>query len=205
MNVRTETATATRAGSTPPPRRRNADVRPREYLTPAEVDRLIAAAEARGRYGQRDATAVLLAFSHGLRAAELVSLTWVQVDFNDGVLHVKRAKGGRPSTQPLRGPEIRALRQLHRDWPEGRFVFQTERGGPMTTAGLRKMIARVGEAAGFDWGVHPHQLRHACGYALANKGTDTRTLQHYLGHRSIENTVRYPELAADRFNGLWQD
>jgi type 1 fimbriae regulatory protein FimB/type 1 fimbriae regulatory protein FimE len=97
------------------------------------------------------------------------------------------------------------LRQLRRDWPEGRFVLQTERGGPMSAAGFRKTLARIGEAANLPWLVHPHQLRHATGYALANKGTDTRTLQHYLGHRSIEHTVRYGELAADRFSGLWSD
>jgi site-specific recombinase XerD len=105
----------------------------------------------------------------------------------------------------LRGAELRALRQLRRDWPEGRFVFQSERGTPMTAAGFRKTLARIGEAAGFPWLVHPHQLRHATGYALANRGIDTRTLQHYLGHRSIEHTVRYSELAADRFAGLWHD
>ena len=189
----------------PPARRRNADLRPREHLTPAEVERLIETARRRGRYGQRDATAILVAYRHGLRVSELVGLTWSQIDFADGVLHVRRLKNGRPSTQPLHGSEIRALRQLRRDWPEGQFVFQTERGGPMTAAGFRKTLAAIGNAAGFDWLVHPHSLRHSTGYALANKGVDTRTLQHYLGHRCIEHTVRYSELAADRFAGLWQD
>jgi type 1 fimbriae regulatory protein FimB/type 1 fimbriae regulatory protein FimE len=187
----------------PPPRSRNADRRPREHLTPAEVERLIKTARRRGRYGQRDATAIAVAYTHGLRVSELSALTWSQVDFGEGVLHVTRLKNGRPSTQPLRGAEIRKLRQLRRDWPEGQFVFQTERGGPMTAAGFRKTLAAIGKAAGFEWLVHPHQLRHATGFALANKGVDTRTLQHYLGHRCIAHTVRYSELAADRFNGLW--
>jgi type 1 fimbriae regulatory protein FimB/type 1 fimbriae regulatory protein FimE len=134
-----------------------------------------------------------------------VTLTWSQIDFGEGVIHVRRLKNGRPSTQPLRGAEIRALRQLRRDWPEGQFVLQSERGGPWTAAGFRKTLAAIGEAAGFPWLVHPHQLRHATGYKLANDGVDTRTLQQYLGHRSIQHTVRYAELAADRFNGLWQD
>jgi type 1 fimbriae regulatory protein FimB/type 1 fimbriae regulatory protein FimE len=189
----------------PPPRQRNEDRRPREHLTPSEVERLIEAARKRGRYGQRDATAIILTYTHGLRVSELVALTWDQVDLQDGVIHVSRLKNGRDSTQPLRGPELRALRQLRRDWPKGRFVLQTERDGPMSAAGFRKTLARIGEAANFPWLVHPHQLRHATGYALANKGTDTRTLQHYLGHRSIEHTVRYSELAADRFSGLWSD
>jgi type 1 fimbriae regulatory protein FimB/type 1 fimbriae regulatory protein FimE len=189
----------------PPLRSRNADRRPREHLTPAEVDRLVEAAKKRGRYGQRDAAAILVTFTHGLRVSELCALTWSQVDFGDGVLHVTRLKNGRPSTQPLRGAEIRALRQLRRDWPQGQFVFQTERGGPMTAAGFRKTLAAIGEAADFEWPIHPHQLRHSTGFALANKGVDTRTLQQYLGHRSIEHTVRYTELAADRFHGLWND
>ena len=189
----------------PPPRSRNAERRPREHLTPAEIDRLVETARRRGRYGQRDAAAILVTFTHGLRVSELCGLTWSQVDFSAGVLHVTRLKNGRPSTQPLRGAEIRVLRQLRRDWPEGQFVFQTERGGPMTAAGFRKTLAVTGTAAGFEWPIHPHQLRHSTGFALANKGVDTRTLQQYLGHRSIEHTVRYTELAADRFHGLWND
>jgi type 1 fimbriae regulatory protein FimB/type 1 fimbriae regulatory protein FimE len=191
--------------TTPPQRKRNTDLRPREHLTPAEVDRLVEAARKRGRYGQRDATAILITFTHGLRVSELCALKWSQVDFGSGVLHVTRLKNGRPSTQPLRGAEIRALRQLRRNWPEGQFVFQTERGGPMTAAGFRKTLAAIGSAAGFYWSIHPHQLRHSTGFALANKGVDTRTLQEYLGHRSIEHTVRYSELAAGRFHGLWSD
>ena len=186
-------------------RGRNAERRPREFLTPDEVERLIATAKQRGRWGQRDAAAILFAFSHGLRVSELVALTWAQIDFRDGVIHVRRRKNGRDSTQPLRGAEVRVLKQLRREWPEGQFILQSERGGPISAAGFRVMLARTGKAAGFPWLVHPHQLRHATGYALANKGVDTRTLQHYLGHRSIAHTVRYTELAADRFTGLWQD
>lgn len=190
----------------PPRRQKNKALRPREHLTPAEVERLIATAKKRGRYGQRDAAAILLAWSHGLRVSELVGLTWDQVDFEDGgVLHVRRLKNGRDSTQPIRGVVLRALRQLQRDWPQGRFVLQTERGGPWSAAGFRMMLKRTGAEAGFAWLVHPHQLRHATGYKLANDGVDTRTLQHFLGHRSIEHTVRYSELAADRFNGLWRE
>jgi site-specific recombinase XerD len=189
----------------PPARQRNSDRRPREHLTPGEVDQLIATAKQHGRYGHRNSTAILIAYTHGLRVSELVTLTWPQIDFAEGVIHVRRVKNGRPSTQPLRGGEIRALRQLRRDWPVGQFVLQSERGGPWTAAGFRKTLAAIGAAAGFPWLVHPHQLRHATGYKLANDGLDTRTLQQYLGHRSIQHTVRYTELAADRFAGLWQD
>ena len=195
------------ASTSPPIRQQNSATRPCEHLTAAEVEKLIATARARGRgrCAQRDAAAILLAYSHGLRVSELVALRWSQFDLSDGVAHITRSKNGRPSTQPLRGPELRALRQLRRLWPEGQFVLQTETGDPWTEAGFRKMLARTGEATGFPWLVHPHQLRHACGYRLANEGVDTRTVQAYRGHANITHTVRYTELAAGRFAGLWQD
>lgn len=195
------------SSSSPPRRRPNSELRPREHLTPAEVDKLIATARVRGRgrCGLRDSAAILIAYSHGLRVSELVSLRWSQFDLSDGVAHITRLKNGRPSTQPLRGPTLRALRQLRRLWPDGQYLLQTESGTPWTAAGFRKMLARTGETAGLPWGVHPHQLRHATGYRLANQGVDTRTLQQYLGHRNIAHTLRYTELAADRFAGLWQD
>jgi len=74
----------------------------------------------------------------------------------------------------------------------------------MTPAGFRRTLARIGEASKLAFPVHPHMLRHSTGYALANKGTDTRTLQAYLGHRSIQSTVRYTELAPGRFKNLWR-
>jgi integrase len=190
----------------PPRRLTNAERRPREHLTPAEVEILRRSAKARGgRYGDRDALAILVMYRHGLRVIELCRLTRPQVDFKGSVLHVSRVKNGRPSTQPLGGQEIRGLRKLFRDWPDGRFAFQTERGGPLTPAGFRKTLARIGAASPLGFPVHPHMLRHGCGYYLANKGTDTRALQQYLGHRNIQHTVRYTELDAERFNGLWPD
>jgi type 1 fimbriae regulatory protein FimB/type 1 fimbriae regulatory protein FimE len=105
----------------------------------------------------------------------------------------------------LGGEELRALRRLQREYPASRHVFITERGGPLTTSTVRHLVKRAGELAGIPFPVHPHQLRHAAGFALANKGTDTRTLQHWLGHRAIQHTVRYTELAAGRFNGIWED
>jgi type 1 fimbriae regulatory protein FimB/type 1 fimbriae regulatory protein FimE len=203
----------TTAGATPttengkvsPPRRvRNLDRRTREYLTPAEVEKLMAAAGRLGRHGHRDTTLILIAYRHALRVGELVSLRWDQVDLIQGLLHVARLKNGSPSTHPLRGPEIRALRRLKRE-DEGSYVFTTERGGPLTTSTVRKLIARAGEVAGIGFPVHPHMLRHATGFKLANDGHDTRAIQHYLGHRNIQHTVRYTEMAPDRFKGFWGD
>jgi integrase len=149
---------------------------------------------------------VLLAWKHGLRAVELVNLRWDAVDFDAGTIHIGRAKKGTPGTHPLSGRELRILRKLKRDQePASAFVFTSERAAPFATSGYRKMVARLGEAAGFDHGVHPHQLRHACGYGLANIGTDTRTLQAFLGHRNITHTVRYTELSPTRFKNIWRD
>src|SRR5262249_19793181 len=157
-------------------------LRSREYLTEPEVDRLMNAVR-NNRQPDRDRAMILLAYRHGLRACELVELRWDQVEFGrNAALHVRRAKNGSPSRHPLSGEELRLLRKLDRSAPH---VFVSERGAPFTTAGFAKLIARAGETAGFAYRVHPHMLRHACGYALANRGHDTRALQAYMGHKSI--------------------
>jgi type 1 fimbriae regulatory protein FimB/type 1 fimbriae regulatory protein FimE len=183
-------------------RRPNADYRPREYLTEDEVERLIDAARRRGRNGARDSAAILLAFRHGLRAAELCQLRWAQIDLRHGRLHVNRAKGGIESVHPLRGPELRALRPLQGKSP---YVFVTESGTPATTAWFLRMVQRTGRAAKLPFPVHPHMLRHSTGYKLANNGHDTRSLAHYLGHRNLQSTARYTALAPDRFARFWED
>ena len=188
-----------------PGRKPNSAYRKREHLTEAEVERLIKAAKD-NRWGHRDATMVLVAYRHGLRAAELVDLRWDQIDFNGALLHVRRAKKGTPATHPIRGDELRALRKLQREQePKSPFVFTSERGAPFSTAGFARMIERAGEAANFRFKPHPHMLRHACGFALANKGHDTRALQAYLGHKNIQHTVRYTELSPTRFKNFWRD
>jgi integrase len=188
-----------------PRRRPNAEIRTREHLTEAEIQKLIKAA-GKNRWGHRDATMVLVAFRHGLRASELVDLRWDQIDFNRAVLHVRRVKQGTPSTHPIMGDELRALRQLQREQdPRSPFVFTSERGSPFSTSGFAKLVGRAGEAAGLGFPCHPHMLRHACGFALANKGHDTRSLQAYLGHRNIQHTVRYTELSPDRFKNFWRE
>ncbi len=189
-----------------PTRRPNAELRTREYLTEDEVEKLTAAAK-HNRYGLRDATMILLAYTHGLRVSELVDLRWEQVDLATQTLHVRRVKKGTPAVHPFRdGNEGRALRKLQQDQePKSPYVFTSERGGmPFTTAGFARMVERAGKAAGISFKVHPHMLRHACGYALANKGHDTRSLQAYLGHRNIQHTVRYTELSPNRFKSFWR-
>jgi integrase len=187
-----------------PVRRPNAELRTREYLTQAEVDKLIKAAQG-NRWGLRDATMILVAFRHGLRASELTDLRWDQIDFDHGVMRVRRVKKGTPATHPIMGDELRALRRLQREQdPKSPFVFTSERGAPFGATGFARMLERAGVAAKLGFKAHPHMLRHACGFALANKGHDTRALQAYLGHKSIQHTVRYTELAPTRFKDFWR-
>ena len=185
-----------------PTRRPNSELRPREHLTEREVEKLVEAAKG-NRHGARDSTMVLIGFRHALRASELCELQWSDVEFESATLHIRRAKGGTTGTHPLLGDEMRALRTLKRE-AKSAFIFVSERGAPFTVAGLAKLIERAGIAAKVGFKVHPHMLRHAAGFVLANKGTDTRTLQAYLGHRSIQSTVRYTELAPGRFKNLWR-
>ena len=129
-----------------------------------------------GRYGHRDATMILVAYRHGLRASEVCDLQWQQIELSEGRLHVNRV-----------------------------YVFVSERGGPISPIGFHRLVQRLGEAAKMPFPIHPHMLRHACGFKLANDGHDTRALQHYLGHKNIQHTVRYTEMAPDRFKDFWRD
>ena len=191
--------------SIPPRRTSNLLRRSREYLTPDEVNKILDAAGKVGRHGARDRTLILLAYRHGLRVSELVTMRWEQIDLKAGLVHVSRLKNGLASTHPIRGPELRALRQLRKDYPDSPYLFVTERGGPMTPATARKLIARAGELAKLPFPIHPHMLRHAVGYKLASEGHDTRSIQQYLGHKNITHTVRYTELSPERFKNFWKD
>ena len=198
------THASTGENRTVPLRRPNSELRQREYLTEDEVERLIKVAK-RNRYGQRDATMILTCYRHGLRVSELCELRWSQVDWSRAHLHVKRLKGSDDSVHTIEGDEKRALRQLQREQKlKSPFVFTSERGAPFTPSGFAKMIERVGEEAKLGFKTHPHQLRHACGFALANKGVDTRRLQLWLGHKDIRNTAAYSKLSAQPFEGMWR-
>jgi len=161
---------------------KNSNRRDREYLTEHEVDKLMRAAKKTGRHGHRDSTMILIAYRHGLRISELMRLKWSQIDLLQGLLHVIRRKQGIESTHPLAGVETRALRKLQRDYPETDFLFVSERKAPLTEHTFRKILTRAGDNAHLKLHVHPHMLRHATGFKLANDGNDTRSIQHYLGH-----------------------
>jgi integrase len=187
-----------------PIRRANAELRTREQLTPSEVDALIEAAKA-NRYGHGDATMILIAFRHGLRAAEACDLRWDQVDFNGAVLHVRRVKNGTPSTHPLLGDELRALRRLQRESPPSPFVFVSERGVPFTTAGFARMVERATRR-----GLGQLKLTRAC-FAMPaalpsqTRGTIRGRFRDVQGHRSITSTAVYTALAPNRFKDFWRD
>jgi type 1 fimbriae regulatory protein FimB/type 1 fimbriae regulatory protein FimE len=182
----------------------NEAYRTRKHLEPAEVAAIAEAARS-NRDGARDALMILMTYRHGLRVAELCELRWTDVHLDTATLTVRRLKGSKDSTQPLQGDVLRALRRLRRESPEGSaFVFLSERGAPFTTDGFRKMLKRAAAAAGLaHLNVNPHGLRHGCGHFLAERGTDTRTIQDYLGHRDIRQTAQYTEGNSARFQGLW--
>jgi len=195
-----------KTGRTKPPQKpKNADLRQREYLTDAEVEQLRKAAICHGRHGLRDDTLILLMFRHAFRVGEIIALRWEQVDLKKGLLHVRRLKNGLPSTHPVRGVELRALRQLQRQHPHHPYVFMSERKAPLTSRAVHHIIARAGQLAELPFAIHPHMLRHSAGFYLANHGHDTRAIQSYMGHANIKNTVIYTELSPNRFKDFWQD
>jgi type 1 fimbriae regulatory protein FimB/type 1 fimbriae regulatory protein FimE len=179
-------------------------VRTQEYLTANEVEGLMGTARKSSRYGHRDATMILIAYRHGLRASEVCDLQWHQVELNVGRLHVRRSKRGTSSVHPVQGDELRALRRLQRGQPPCPYVFTSERGGPIAPKSFHTLIMRLGERASMPFPIHRHMLRHGCGYALANAGHDTRAIQAWMGHKNIQHTIRYTELAPDRFKDFWR-
>jgi site-specific recombinase XerD len=121
------------------------------------------------------------------------------------IARVNRLKNGIASVHQLTGIELRALRRLQREQKPGRYVFMSERGAPMSAVAFRRMVTRLGPAAKMPFPIHPHMLRHSTGFKLVNQGVDTRSLQHYLGHKNIQHTVRYSELPPERFRDFWKD
>src|SRR5262249_42452588 len=172
----------------------------RRYLTEREVERLMDCARKHGRYGHRDATMILVAYRHGLRASEVC----------DPAMAADRAIRGSPACAPRQETGLPAYIRS----TVTRYVLFVSYAAttskmptysfPISPIGFHRLIQRVGEAAKMPFSIHPHMLRHACGFKLANDGHDTRALQHYLGHKNIQHTVRYTEMAPDRFKDFWR-
>lgn len=187
-----------------PRRQPNVDLRRREYMTPAEIEKLFKAAK-QGRWSLRDACLIMVAYRHGLRAVEACDLEWSQVEFGrTASLHVRRAKNGRPSVHPIRGDELRMLTELRKAYPDSVYVFSSERGTPFTPDSINRLVKIIGQRTGLPFPVHFHMLRHSCGYKLANDGIDTRAIQDWLGHVSIVHTTRYTQLSQSRFKDFWR-
>jgi integrase len=182
--------------------KRSGDEKPnvrRKYLSPDAARRVIEAAGKVGRQPDRDKLLLTMLYRHGLRLSEAIDLRWSDFDLESKsrTLLVRRVKGSKSSTHTLEPDTVRMLKRAN-EQSDGNYVFRSERGGPMSPQIVQLIVARAGELAGLPFKVHPHQLRHACGFALAEEGTDTRLIQDYLGHRSIANTVIYTETSARR-------
>ncbi len=179
----------------------------RKHLVSAEVDKLIAATKG-SRNEARDRCLLLLMFRHGLRVSEACGLQLSQVDIESRVLHVERLKKGLSTTHPLRLNELRAIKtwliERKRLKPEGESFFVSERRLPLSRKTAWVAIRDYGEKAELAVPTHPHMLRHACGFALADQGADTRLIQDYLGHRNIQHTVVYTATNPARFEKLWK-
>lgn len=178
------------------------------YLTEPEAARFLKAARA-GRYGVRDHLLMLMGYRHGMRVSELIDVRLSEIDLEGSTLRVRRAKGSLTTQQPIEGDELRAVRAWLRERSTlahatgSPFLFLGERG-PLTRQALNYLCKEIGERAKLGFRVHPHMLRHSCGYALANKGYDTRLIQDYLGHRNIRHTVIYTQTNSKRFEGMWR-
>lgn len=178
------------------------------YLTEPQMERLLKAARA-DRYGVRDHLLILMAYRHGMRVSELIDVRVTEIDLGGASIRVRRSKGSRTTQQPIEGDELRAIRAWMRERStlafaeRSPFLFLGERG-PLTRQALNYLCKSIGERAKLGFRVHPHMLRHSCGYALANKGYDTRLIQDYLGHRNIRHTVIYTETNSERFRGMWR-
>ena len=177
----------------------------REYLTRDEVAALLSAAKKSPRYGARNYAMILLAYRHGLRASEVTNLRVSDLDLATGTIYCRRAKNSRSSLHPMKPDEVVALQKVlqQRKLQASDYVFQSERAERMSRSAFWRIVSSAGDRAGLSVKAYAHQLRHACGYYLANKGCDLRLIQDYLGHKQIQNTVRYTALNPNRFVGLW--
>ncbi len=181
----------------------DAHERDKDYLTQDEMKRLLLAAK-KGRHGGRDHLIMLMMYRHGLRVSEAVSIKLSDINLTESRIWVKRLKNGLSVEQPIDGEELRAIKRYiaaRRD--NLPWLFVSERQQPLTRQSINYLVKTAALRAGLE-NVHPHTLRHSCGYYLANKGYELRLIQDYLGHKDPKHTVHYTRIAGIRFEGLWE-
>jgi type 1 fimbriae regulatory protein FimB/type 1 fimbriae regulatory protein FimE len=179
--------------------------RTREWLTDDEVRKLLKAALSTGinKLRRRNRALVLTLYRQGLRVSELCDLTFDQVLWSESKIHVIRAKGSKSATLPMEADQSKMLRSLFHKRTDGqRHVFAGRHGQRMHVNNVRELVKRLGEAAGFDYRVHPHQLRHSCAMGLVEMGHPAFYVQDYLGHRNIQHTLRYFQLSGKHLAGM---
>lgn len=182
----------------------------RKHLTQREVQTLIEAVSTSSRNPERDRCLLLLMFRHGFRVSEVCSLTLDRVDVEGRIVHVRRLKKGLSTTHPLRTEEIRSIKtwmkvRAQMDVPANvKTLFISEQRKPLHRSTVNLLLQTASRAAKLPFTAHPHMFRHACGFALADQGADTRLIQDFLGHRNIQHTVRYTATNPARFEKLWR-
>ncbi|HAG3255080.1 TPA: tyrosine-type recombinase/integrase [Salmonella enterica] len=180
----------------------------RKFLTPHEVLQLLESVPG-GPHPERNHCLILMAFVHGLRASEVLRLRLSDIDLRGRQIYIARLKNSFSTVHPLIPREIRALRswlavRKNITGSDSDWLFISHRGLPLSRQQFYYILTAVSEKAGLTVCAHPHMLRHACGYALADNGADTRLIQDYLGHQNIRHTVRYTASNSARFGDIWQ-
>jgi site-specific recombinase XerD len=185
--------------------------RNREHLSPDEVQKLLAASKQKGlsRNPERDHALLFVMVRHGLRVSEARNLKMSDVNLEQKTIFIRRLKNGKSTTHPIyNGGEFKALQQwlMLRATIESECdnVFLSEQRTPLSRTAIWTLVQKYAQAAGLSaLNVHPHSLRHSTGFDLANRGADTRLIQDFLGHVNIQHTVKYTELAPNRFSKLY--
>ena len=179
----------------------------RKYLTKYEIEKLLESAN-KGMNAERNHCMILMAYRHGLRISELLSLTTADIDLHSKRIFIKRLKNGFSVSHPCTEKEIDVLlewlnirNKIHEI--KCNNIFVNSLGGVISRKQAWFIIRKCGIESGFEFNIHPHMLRHSCGYHLAEIGTDTRLIQDYLGHRNIRHTVTYTASNFKRFSDLW--